>query len=181
MLRRATVLSSKPRIYAFGPSKILRSLSSTGQAGAPIDLDVKLREDVKTLGKMLGTVIKSQNNDVYDMVENLRRMGADWRQPGGNKDLLKEMVDTVKSSDTKQLLGVSRAFTHFLALSNTAENHHRIRKLRERMEATQYGFVPKEDSCLGSILKLKNQMGLSSDQIMTALVSQTTEIVLTGA
>ena len=43
------------------------------------------------------------------------------------------MVKEVKKFDAERLLGVARAFTHFLALANTAETHHRVRRLRDQM------------------------------------------------
>ena len=37
------------------------------------------------------------------------------------------------SLTAKQLVGVSRAFAHFLGLSNTAETAHRLRRLQENL------------------------------------------------
>jgi len=92
------------------------------------------------------------------------------------------MVDRVKTYDAEKLIGVSRAFTHFLALSNSAENHHRIRRGKERLieSGEQSALSPRIDSFAGTISKLKNELGLSDDAIMDAISKQVVEVVLTG-
>lgn len=89
------------------------------------------------------------------------------------------MVKEVKTYDAEKLLGVSRAFTHFLALANSAENHHRIRKTRERLMKSSYGLSSKDDSCGGAIPELIRK-GHTKDEVYEALCKQTAEIVLTG-
>jgi phosphoenolpyruvate carboxylase len=91
------------------------------------------------------------------------------------------MVDAVKEYDTSVLLRTSRAFSHFLALSNSAENHHRVRRLRERalLSGSDLALPAKEDSCGGSIRRLLNQ-GVSGKEIMETMIHQSVEIVLTG-
>lgn len=91
------------------------------------------------------------------------------------------MVTAVKSYDANKLFNISRAFSNFLALANSAENHHRIRRLREHLNSSQseYGLWPKADSCAGSIKNLLKD-GVNPDSIMRALSSQKVEIVLTA-
>ena len=91
------------------------------------------------------------------------------------------MVTAVKSYDANKLFNISRAFFNFLALANSAENHHRIRRLREHLNSSQseYGLWPKADSCAGSIKNLLKD-GVNADSIMRALSSQKVEIVLTA-
>lgn len=104
-----------------------------------------------------------------------------WRQSESNSAAFDEMVQTVKHLDPKTLLGISRSFSNFLALSNTAENFHRIRKLREVLKASgsAYGLWPKEDSCAGSIQNLLSK-DISKEAILAALEQQTVELVLTA-
>jgi phosphoenolpyruvate carboxylase len=92
------------------------------------------------------------------------------------------MVKEVKSYDTKKLSSVGKAFTHFLALSNTAENHHRLRRLREYMldNTVNTGLSTKEDTALGTIRRLVNVNKMSADDVIAALTSQSVEIVLTA-
>ena len=92
------------------------------------------------------------------------------------------MVENVKKYDAQTLLRISKTFSNFLALANSAENHHRIRRLKESLleEKSPYGLWPKEDSCAGSIRRLVSNDGVSAGQIMDALKSQKLEIVLTA-
>lgn len=147
--------------------------------------DSKLRVDVKTLGATLGNIIASHDKDVFDAVETLRPLARQWRPTsaaggGGNPQAFADMVTQVKSYPPTKLLGVARAFTHFLALSNSAENHHRIRKLRDGLRGTKFGLSPKDDSCGGAIHRLVTAQAVPRAEVLAALGSQQCEIVLTA-
>lgn len=157
---------------------ISKSFLSTTQSGG--DPDAKLRENIRNLGQMLGSVIKLQNEDIYDSVEQLRGWGREWRRPNGDIKAFDRMVDDVKAYDASKLMGVSRAFTHFLALSNSAENHHRIRRLRDGLATSASAFTRKSDSCSNSINRLKNELNIPVNDIMDAIKAQSVEIVLTA-
>ena len=63
------------------------------------------------------------------------------------------MSDYVGSLSSKDLMTVARAFTHFLAIANAAEAHHRARLIRHDVQtnAREPGYVgalsTKRDSC----------------------------------
>eukprot|EP01033_Poteriospumella_lacustris_P017952 gene17953-12868_t len=132
------------------------------------------------MGSILGNAVKAQDPQVFESVEKLRRLGREWRNEG-REPAFEEMVTAVKSYDANKLFNISRAFSNFLALANSAENHHRIRRLREHLNSSQseYGLWPKADSCAGSIKNLLKD-GVNPDSIMRALSSQKVEIVLTA-
>ena len=90
------------------------------------------------------------------------------------------MVADVAKYDTNKLLCVARAFTHFLSLSNSAENHHRLRRLRKRMVEHDGALSPKEDSCSGAVQRLLREKKQSVDDVYDSLCSQSVEIVLTA-
>jgi phosphoenolpyruvate carboxylase len=92
------------------------------------------------------------------------------------------MVSEVKNYDANMLMGVSRSFSHFLALSNCAENYHKIRYLKSDLLAsdTKYGLWTKEDSCAGTINHLLHDLKVSPNEIVNALKNQKVEIVLTA-
>lgn len=98
-----------------------------------------------------------------------------------DKSSFDEMINEVKGWNTEKLLSISRSFANFLALANAAENHHRVRRLKEsiRSSNSDRGLWPKEDSCAGSINRLVSQ-GVPPSSIMEALKTQTVEIVLTA-
>ena len=177
-LSRASAVRLTPRLFT------CRSLSSSNTAD---DLDAKLRADVKMLGQALGNVMKSKDEELYTTVEKLRFYGKDWREGGnfnldGNPASLGDMVEEVKRHDGNRLLGIARAFTHFLALSNAAEAHHRTRRIRAMISEAGIDtpFISKEDSFHGTVLRLLNEGGRSKDDIYNALCKQHVEIVLTA-
>jgi phosphoenolpyruvate carboxylase len=105
-----------------------------------------------------------------------------WRLPESDLSAFSAMVDKVKACDASTLHGVGKSFAHFLALANTAENNHRIRKLRATLVKgdVEFGLWPQRDSCVGSIEDLLQHKGIAVDQVMNALKTQTVEIVLTA-
>jgi len=157
------------------------SSNSTQNPGKLFDsIDQALRDNIKNMGAMLGKAVKLQDPEVFDIVEKLRKLGREWRTEG-KEAAFDEMVSSVRTCDAAKLFNISRAFSNFLALSNSAENHHRIRRLRLHLNSSgsQYGLWPKADSCSGSISNLLKD-GVSADKIMSALSSQNVEIVLTA-
>eukprot|EP01038_Epipyxis_sp_PR26KG_P015244 gene15244-20546_t len=166
---------------AASPLRIIQSSMVTFEddQGLP---DPKLRNDIKIIGQMLGNSIQEQDKGVYDAVESLRILGREWRKPDGDKEAFQKMVDSVKTYDAAKLHGVSRAFSNFLALANSAENHHRIRRLKSALISSnsQHGLWPKDDSCAGAIHNLVTKESVSKEAIMNALKTQKVEIVLTA-
>jgi phosphoenolpyruvate carboxylase len=132
------------------------------------------------LGNTLGSIIKTHDRDAFEAVEKLRSCGREWRSAGGDEAAFDEMVSDISTYDTKKLLVVARAFTHFLALSNSAENHHRIRRLRQRMMGHDGALSPKEDSCDGTVHRLVFDKLKSPKDVHEALCRQSVEIVLTA-
>jgi phosphoenolpyruvate carboxylase len=92
------------------------------------------------------------------------------------------MVARVKACDGTTLHDLARSFAHFLALANSAENHHRIRKLRTSLlnEHSEFGLWPKQDSCGGGLLYLVQNKSIPPGELMAALKKQSVEIVLTA-
>ena len=142
-----------------------------------------LRADIRMLGNILGDSIKEDDQGVFHSVEKLRALGREWRTPGGhNKSKLDDMVKEVKSYDVKKLHGISRAFTHFLALANSAENHHRVRRLRDFLVESKSpaALSSKKDSVLGTMRNLIASQKLKPDELIAALQLQSVELVYTG-
>jgi phosphoenolpyruvate carboxylase len=103
----------------------------------------------------------------------MRALAKQWRETG-QKDMAK-LAEFASGLSNAELFLVSRAFTHFLAIANAAEGHHRTRKLKETKTAALYD---KADSCGGVIPALLRQH--SPEAVYDALCTQTTELVLTA-
>ena len=157
------------------------SIISLGSFVSSQDKDASLRHDVKLLGNQLGDIIRTQDSDAFSSVEFLRSQLREWRKDGNsNHRTFEDTVKLVQGYEVHKLLTIARAFTHFLTLSNSAENHHRIRRLRQRLMESDLALSNKEDSCAGAIQRLVNTKGKSREEVFSTICNQSVEIVLTA-
>jgi phosphoenolpyruvate carboxylase len=87
------------------------------------------------------------------------------------------LAQFVSTFSKEELLVVSRAFAHFLAIANAAEKHH-INRVLEEFNVSSGGFYDKEDSCGGVLPELAEKH--SAEVVWNTLVNQTVELVLTA-
>lgn len=157
--------------------------------------DAPLRADVKTMGAMLGKVIadhkdlKASNAATFEKVEELRLLAKEWRQIKDDDEAFEKMAVFCANLSNDQLQHIARAFTHFLALANTAEAHHRTRRNRAALvnsendgeSSSDRALMNKRDSCGGVIpMLLTKEEPCTKDQIFQALSTQQVELVLTA-
>ena len=89
-----------------------------------------LRRDVRLLGRLLGQVIAEQGgDDLLGDVEELRRLVIAARHSAADE---RKAEDLVASWSIERAEQVARAFTCYFHLANLAEEHQRVRALRER-------------------------------------------------
>ncbi|MFS2293331.1 MAG: phosphoenolpyruvate carboxylase [Actinomadura sp.] len=94
------------------------------------DLPEPLRRDVRLLGAMLGdSLVEYGGRGLLDDVERLRRAVIAARRGETTGAEVAAIVDGWTLERAEQ---VARAFTVYFHLTNLAEEHHRIRTLRER-------------------------------------------------
>src|SRR5690348_4807780 len=97
-----------------------------------------MRRDVRLLGDILGEVIRdSAGEELLADVERLRRAVIEARhrersERGDPDPAGDEIVKLVASWSLEQAEQVARAFGVYFHLANLAEEHQRIRNLRER-------------------------------------------------
>ncbi len=115
------------------------------------DKDQALRDDVRTLGAMVGDLIREQCGDgLFSFVEEARLRSIRRRE--GNERPAESLADHVSGLDTDEALQVIRSFSTYFQMVNTAEKVHRIRRRREYLlEVGYYQPGGLEDS----LLKLK--------------------------
>ncbi|GAB4530835.1 MAG: phosphoenolpyruvate carboxylase [Anaerolineae bacterium] len=90
-----------------------------------------MREEIRQLGNMLGTIIREQAGDAgFDLVEAVR-LAAKARRSGepGAAEKLREMIQNTDLPARRMLI---KAFSNYLQLINIAEDQQRIRTLRRR-------------------------------------------------
>ena len=151
------------------------------------DRDAPLRADVRTMGSLLGQIIRDHHGDeIFEKIEDLRALAKKWREAGAGRNSDKaddakkafdELAKLCSNLTDEELLIISRAFTHFLAIANSAEAHHRIRLLNQT--ETRYALPYKPDSC-GGVLEALMEQGKTPEQIYECLTTQQTELVLTA-
>lgn len=100
------------------------------RSAAVTEMPDELRHDVRMLGKLLGQVIAEQGGeDLLADVERLRKAVIAARRGEISADEITEMV---AGWEIERAVAVARAFTCYFHLANLAEEHYRIRTLRER-------------------------------------------------
>jgi phosphoenolpyruvate carboxylase len=154
------------------------------------DSEALLRQDIRVMGSLLGKIVKDHEGpDIFTKVEQMRAYAKTWRDEGAGREdasaaaaaeTFAKLAAYVENFTDKEIYTVSRAFTHFLALANAAEGHHRARRLQATMgEKPSGALYPKADSC-GGVLPDLLAAGHSVDEIYDALTTQTTELVFTA-
>lgn len=154
------------------------------QAGS---LDSKIHEpllkDIEMLSSILADVVDGENPKVHDLYCQLRQLGLDRAKDQDDVGSLESMIKMAEELSPDDALGVMRTFSLALNLVNAAENHHRLRTIRnyEVQAERNIGPLPNtEDSMRGTIDALIDGGLATPDQIYDQLVKQEVEIVLTA-
>lgn len=111
--------------------------TETTEAAGGEGRDAPLRRDVSYLGRLLGRVIVEQEGpELLEVVESLRsgyRAARAEDTPAGEGDARAGEADALAGGlDGRASLGVIRAFSIYFLLVNAAEQHHRVRRRRQR-------------------------------------------------
>jgi phosphoenolpyruvate carboxylase len=139
------------------------------------DKDQALRDDVRTLGTMVGDLIREQGGEeLFDLVENARRRSIRRRE--GNEKTGEELSTLVDNLDPDLAMQVIRSFSTYFQMVNTAEKVHRIRRRREYLrEVGHYQPGGFEDT----LVKLKAS-GMGVDELQKLIDSLSIEPVFTA-
>lgn len=145
---------------------------------AKTDKEKPLRNDVRFLGNILGTVIKEQEGvEIFDVEEKIRALTKEMRRRY-HKSQKDDLVATIRGLSDRDLYKVTRAFTVYFKLVNIAEQIHRIRRRRE------YKYISDvKDSSEGSIenlFQVLGQKGITYDEFKALLDKMSIELVLTA-
>ncbi|MDE1163637.1 MAG: phosphoenolpyruvate carboxylase [Acidobacteriaceae bacterium] len=98
-----------------------------------------LRRDVRSLGSLLGQVLREQGGDeLFDAVENLRRTTIARREAdsaGDHEAATRALAEALElthaiAADPHRAYQVARAFAFYFELTNLAETNHRKRRRR---------------------------------------------------
>ena len=151
------------------------------QAPTPDRKEAPLRRDVRSLGMLLGEVLREQaGTAVYDAVEDLRRSAIARREADADSDApsgedtaearshLQQALRNIhqQASDSTTAYQLARAFSFYFELINLAETNHRKR----RRLATQLDpATPPQRGSLRGTLRALRAAGTSSTEALRLL------------
>ena len=139
--------------------------------------DRPLSEDVRWLASTLGLVIRKFEGDpVFEAVESLRASSRSRRHGEAGAPDLAALLAKVDSLPLAQAAAVSRAFTLFFLLINTAEQVHRVRLSRSHDNP---GESPQPASIEWTLKELIAQ-GKSAGEVEAAIGALDVRPVLTA-
>jgi len=114
---------------------------------------------------------------LFETVEQIRKL-AKARRANGNPDLELELSDLVNLLPIDDMERVARAFTIYFDLVNLAEEHHRIRVLRER-EREAHPEQLLDESIMAAVAEL-HRLGVDEPGMAKILANLNIELVFTA-
>ncbi|HSN13246.1 MAG TPA: phosphoenolpyruvate carboxylase, partial [Anaeromyxobacteraceae bacterium] len=148
-----------------------------------------LRRDVRSLGFLLGEVIRTQAGlRAYETEEELRRLSIRhreleeerWREGTdsfGERDLQERAVALVAAMSPADAYRVVKAFGIYFELTNLAETNHRKRRGRAALLATS--APPKAGSLRGTLRRMR-AAGIPAERVLEWLARVTVVPVFTA-
>ncbi len=127
--------------------------------------EAPLRRDVRSLGRLLGEVLKEQvGNELFIAVEELRSLLIERRElhsrhetsregPGDEQQLMDRAHRIVDGLDIAQAHRMTKAFAIYFELTNLAETNHRKRRRRAAQVASERQAQP--GSFLGTLRRMR--------------------------
>jgi phosphoenolpyruvate carboxylase len=132
-----------------------------------------MRRDVRLLGDLLGEVLReSGGQELLDDTERLRHAVIAARRSAD--DALHQISDMIAAWPLDRAEAVAHAFTVYFHLANLAEEHQRIRTLRER----DTGEQPVRESLAAAVAAIRAQHG--AGRVTTLLADLRVHPVLTA-
>jgi phosphoenolpyruvate carboxylase len=137
--------------------------------------ELPLRRDVRSLGRLLGEVLKEQaGEELFAAVEELRTLLIQHRESEPQPvDLITRAEEIVGQLSVDQAHQMTKAFAIYFELTNLAETNHRKRRRRAAQSSTE--VLAQPGSFLGTLRRMRDA-GISADEALAWL--RKIEIVL---
>jgi phosphoenolpyruvate carboxylase len=133
-------------------------LPASPRDAARQEMPAPIRHDVRLLGRLLGQVLEEYGGpQLLDDVERLRRLLIDGTGAPLEADEARA-EELVASWSRERCEQVAHAFTCYFHLANLAEEHHRVRVLRER----ELGGRPLPESLAATVAEIRAEQGEES-------------------
>jgi phosphoenolpyruvate carboxylase len=138
-------------------------------AGAGASKEAPLRRDVRSLGRLLGAVLKEQAGEaLFDAVEELRSLTSAQRESSDASErehLMSRAESVVGRASIAEAYRLTKAFAIYFELTNLAETNHRKRR---RRAAEVSGAEPQEGTFLGTLRRVRDA-GASAEEAVELL------------
>ncbi len=135
--------------------------------------EAPLRRDVRSLGMLLGEVLREQaGKPLYAAVEELRRIAIARREAdaAGNSPraaaAMEKALAQVESLDLRAAYQLTRAFGFYFELINLAETNHRKRR---RLSSQLGAATPPQRGSLRGTLRRMRKAGITADEAVAWL------------
>ncbi len=163
------------KYYTQSGSKKVQTESATLQENPSL-----LRRNVNMLGTLLGDVIREhKGDDFFNKIEAIRRLSKAARNHEAQDEMSvrgttdqQALLELLHGLPDDELVPVVRAFSHFLNLTNIAEQHYQVSRECE----TNYCVVDHFSELLCALEK----QGFSEQQIAEKVSELAVEVVLTA-
>jgi len=117
------------------------------------DKDAALRDDVRTLGALVGDVIREQGGvALFQQVETARVAAIRRRETG--EDGERALEAAVRGLGPREVGELVHGFAAYFDVVNLAERVHRIRRRRDYLNAGAVGAAPQEGSLADTVQRL---------------------------
>jgi phosphoenolpyruvate carboxylase len=135
--------------------------------------EAPLRRDVRSLGMLLGEVLREQAGDaLFGQVEDLRLNAIRRREeeaegnPAAAEQRMRRAAESIESLSVDTLYRLSRAFAFYFELTNLAETNHRKRR---RTAAQISGAASAQRGSLRGTLRTMRAAGISAEEALAEL------------
>ena len=130
-----------------------------------------LRHNINMLGRFLGeTINDAQGEDILTLIENIRQLSKQSR--AGDSQARKTLLDTLSTISNENIIPVARAFSHFLNLTNIAEQYQTVSRQHKDLQSSNRSL-----SALFQRLKSQNA---SKEEVYKTVENLLIELVLTA-
>jgi phosphoenolpyruvate carboxylase len=143
-----------------------------------MSLPEALRDDVRTLGSLLGEVLREQaGHMLYERVEQVRALSK--RARAGDEKAAESLSNVLAELPVGEALPVARAFSLFLMLTNIAETHHRLRPVDASAKSAGAVEGPGPGNMANTFGELIRR-GVAPEQLHATVSQLRIELVLTA-
>ena len=143
--------------------------------------EAPLRRDVRSLGRLLGEVLKEQAGEsLFNAVEEIRQLAIEYREmePDLEQDdrnstrannLMERIAQIVGDMGLIEAYRMTKAFAIYFELTNLAETNHRKRRRRTTQLSPERS--PQPGSIRGTLRRMR-QSGISLDRALEWLLTE---------